>query len=112
MVLVHTEEELYASKEPAICVIGATSAEIKGASKGAKNKVYVRTLLQNDACVTLEEKFDGMIADPATDGTARVTYEDFKNERSRLVFGTEGAELVGTFGTFDTVVVLAFTKPI
>lgn len=82
MVLVHTEEELYASQEPAICVIGATSAEIDGTFLGTKDKVYVRTVLQNEACTELENRLFGeMIAEPATRGEATDRYADFRREK-------------------------------
>ena len=110
MVLVHTEEELYASEEPAICVIGATSTEIDGAFLGTKDKVYIRTALQNDACTELENRlFGAMAADPATRGEATDRYADFKNERSRLVFGEKGAETTGRVGR---ITILTFKKPI
>jgi hypothetical protein len=110
MVLVHTEEELYASQEPAICVIGATSAEIDGTFLGTKDKVYVRTVLQNEACTELENRlFSEMIAEPATRGEATDRYADFRNERSRLVFGAEGAETTGRVGR---ITILTFKKTI
>lgn len=110
MVLVHTEEELYASQEPAICVIGATSAEIEDDCFGTKDRVYVRTVLQNEACTELENRlFSEMVADPATRGETTDRYADFKNERSRLVFGAEGAETTGRVGR---ITILTFKKPI
>ena len=110
MVLVHTEEELYASQEPAICVIGATSTEVEGTFIGTKDKVYVRTVLQNEACMELENRlFGAMVADPATRGEATDRYADFENERSRLVFGAEGAETTGRVGR---ITILTFKKPI
>ena len=110
MVLVHTEEELYASQEPAICVIGATSTEVDGTFLGTKDKVYVRTVLQNDACAELENRlFCEMIAEPATRGEATDRYADFCNERSRLVFGVKGAETTGRVGR---IAILTFKKPI
>lgn len=108
MVLVHTEEELYASQEPAICVIGATSAEIDDVI--FTDKVYIRTVLQNEACMELENRLFGeMVADPATRGEATDRYADFRNERSRLVFGAEGAETTGRVGR---IVILTFKKSI
>ena len=110
MVLVHTEEELYASEEPAICVIGATSTEVEGTFLGTTDKVYVRTLLQNDACVELENRLFGeMLADPATRGETTDRYADFENERSRLVFEADGATTVGRVGR---IAILTFKKPI
>ena len=110
MVLVHTEEELYASQEPAICVIGATSAEVEGAFLGTKDKVYIRTVLQNGACTELENRLFGeMVADPATRGEATDRYANYCNERSRLVFGAEGADTTGRVGR---IVILTFKKPI
>ena len=110
MVLVHTEEELYASQEPAICIIGATSAEVDGTFLGTKDKVYVRTVLQNEACVELENRLFGeMLADPTVRGEATDRYADYCNERSRLVFGAEGATTVGRVGR---IAILAFKKPI
>lgn len=110
MILVHTEEELELTNEPAICVIGATSTVVDGAFLGTKDKVYVRTVLQNDACTELENRLFGeMIADPATRGEATDRYADFCNERSRLVFGAKGAETTGRVGR---IVILTFKKPI
>ena len=110
MVLVHTEEELNASEEPAICVIGATSTEVDGTFLGTKDKVYIRTVLQNEACVELENRlFGAMVADPATKGEATDRYANYCNERSRLVFGEKGAETTGRVGR---IAILAFKKPI
>lgn len=110
MVLVHTEEELALTTEPAICVIGATSAEIDDAIFGTTDKVYVRTVLQNSACMELENRlFNEMVAEPATRGEATDRYADFRSERSRLVFGAEGAETTGRVGR---IVILTFKKPI
>ena len=110
MVLVHTEEELYASQEPAICVIGATSAEVEDDYFARKEKYYVRTVLQNKACMELENRlFSGMFADPVTKGEATDRYADYCNERSRLVFGAEGADTTGRVGR---IVILTFKKPI
>lgn len=110
MILVHTEEELELTNEPAICVIGATSAEIEDDCFGTKDKVYVRTVLQNKACTELENRLFGeMIAEPATRDKATDRYADFRNERSRLVFGAEGAETTGRVGR---ITILTFKKPI
>jgi hypothetical protein len=110
MVLVHTEEELALTTEPAICVIGATSTEVEDDCFGTKDKVYVRTVLQNEACTELENRLFGeMIAEPATRGEATDRYADFREERSRLVFGAEGAETTGRVGR---ITILTFKKPI
>ena len=110
MVLVHTEEELALTTEPAICVIGATSAEIDDTIFGTTDKVYIRTVLQNKACLELENRlFTEMVAEPATMGEATDRYADFRSERSRLVFGAEGAETTGRVGR---ITILTFKKPI
>ena len=110
MVLVHTEEELNAAEEPAICVIGATSTEVEDDYLERKDKYYVRTVLQNKACAELENRlFAEMVAEPATRGEATDRYADFRNERSRLVFGAKGAETTGRVGR---IAILTFKKPV
>ena len=105
MVLCHTEEELVATKEPAICVIGATSCETVDSLSNEPIKVYIRICRQNDACEMREMYlFNEATSDPADKDGAAKDLERFKNERSRLVFGTDEAQEIGYY---NGVVVLA-----
>lgn len=91
MILVHTEEELELAKEPAICVIGATSTVVKDRFTGALHKVYIRVCRQNEAACMRET----YLFDVACGGgeSERVTYDEFRKVRSRLAFGEDGASL-------------------
>lgn len=108
MVLVHTEEELLATEEPAMCVVGATSCETLDDLSNEKYKTYIRIVRENDAFRNKEAHlFAEMIADPATRGENTDAYENFQKERSRLIFGSDVCNILGRI---NGITVLCFEK--
>ncbi len=107
MILVHTEEELETAKEPAICVIGATSTVVKDRFTGVPHKVYIRVCRQNEAACMREI----YLFDTACGGgeSERVSYDGFRKARSRLAFGEDGANV---YSIKDGIVVLELRKMI
>lgn len=107
MILVHTEEELELTNEPAICVIGATSTVVKDRFTGVPHKTYIRVCRQNEAACMRET----YLFDAACDGgeSERVSYDEFRKVRSRLVFGEDGANV---YSSKDGIAVLELRKMI
>lgn len=87
LALTHTTDELYKTKEPAICVCGtATTVGIDGLSN-TKIKVFLKCVVQNDACEQLETRL--MYKSGGQE------YDEFWDERNLLAFGIKDGLVVG-----------------
>lgn len=92
MVLVHTEEELLATAEPAMCVISGFCYDTIDTHSKEPCKVYVRAVRVNEHFVKEDERlFDESIAEPNI-FKADSEYSLFIEEKARLLFG-EGHEI-------------------
>lgn len=86
LALTHTTDELYSTKDPAICVCGtATTVGIDGLSN-TKVKVFLKCVVQNDACEQLETRLMYK---------ADEEYDEFWDERNLLAFGIKDGVIVG-----------------
>lgn len=97
MVLVHTEEELFATEEPAVCVIGATSYERLDSSLKKPIKVYIRVVRINETYARCDDRFfNNMMQSPTIGGAAYQAWKEFHERVAELVFGKDG-EIIGRY---------------
>lgn len=99
LALTHTTDELYATEEPAICVCGTATAAALSEITNRPVKVFMKTVLQNDACEQLETRLTYEL-----DVMQGESFDKFFDERSRLAFGVEDCEVVGRI---NNIVILA-----
>lgn len=87
LALTHTTDELYATEEPAICVCGTATTVGMDELSNSKMKVFLKCVVQNDACEQLETRL-------LWAGGGR-EYDEFWDERNLLAFGVKDGVIIG-----------------
>lgn len=87
LALTHTTDELYATEEPAICVCGTATTVEMDALANIKKKLFLKCVVQNDACEQLETR---LLWAGGEQG-----YDEFCNERNLLAFGVKDGSIIG-----------------